>query len=69
MDECCPKCEHQFLIMSIWGMPKLDEVERLELEGHSVRIKGCSLPLLDEVVFPFECKKCGYKFGDFDDIF
>jgi len=69
MDECCPKCEHQFLIMSIWGMPKLDEVERLELEGHTVNIEGCSLPLIGEEVFPFECKKCGHKFGDFDDVF
>ena len=69
MDERCPKCDHQFLIMSIWGMPNLDEVERLELEGHTVNIEGCSLPTADEEVFPFECKKCGHKFGDFEDVF
>ena len=50
-------------------MPNLDEVERLELEGHTVNIEGCSLPILDEEVFPFECKKCGHKFGDFEDVF
>ena len=55
--------------MSIWGMPNMDVIQELELEGHTVNIEGCVPPFVGEEVFPFKCKKCGHKFGDFEDVF
>jgi len=67
MNNQCPKCEHQFLTINIWGFPDEHAMKRLKMEGHTVNVKGCIPPALDEEAFEFECNQCGHKFGEYPD--
>ena len=42
-------------------------MKRLEMEGHTVNLRGCIPPQFDEEAFQFECNQCGHKFGEYSD--
>ena len=54
------------LIVNLWGFPIEEEIIKIENSGHTVIVKGCVPPEKDEKAFQFECKSCGYKFGEYD---
>ena len=60
----CKKCSSKSLIYNLWGMPDEEVIKELKSDGFQVEIHGCVPPLADQECFLFECKKCGYKYGD-----
>ena len=66
MNTKCPLCGHMSLIVNLWGFTIEEEIIKIENSGHTVNIKGCVPSEKDEEAFQFECKSCGYKFGEYD---
>ena len=67
MENQCPACGHTSLISNLWGFPVEDEVKKLEKAGHIVYFEGCGPPEKHQEAFEFQCRSCGYKFGEYGD--
>ena len=63
----CPDCSHPSLIINLWGLPSEQEIIKLRTDGHVVVLKGCTPPEKHEEAFEYECRSCGYKFGEYED--